>query len=336
MIALQHTSDAPSILRFPTLVERQQGLDPNAKLTLRAYYDTVLLPEIREAQSPNSLRSDRTALNHWERLTGDPDLREVTREHLILLRDGLVCSDSTKDKTWRELKAMFEAAAEDQLIARVPAIARRMKCRIVSHAVKRPQREIITEAELTRLWRACAHATYPAGGEHPAPQLWRVALVLFWTYGARTLDFFQHLRWEHLRWGDGLLSFTAAKTRKLQGLPLTSTVEQHLRSIKGHSERVFPGFETPGSRLHGGVKRGYYATWNHEIVAQAELAVPVQLKHFRQRVVTYYNGIEPGLGGWIAGHYMPGVTAQHYDLPTQRIRQAICSAPVPACFRELD
>ncbi len=80
---------------------------------------------------------------------------------------------------------------------------------------------------------------------------------------------------------------------------------------------------------------GYYATWRHEICEQAALLAPIQLKHFRERVVTRYNAMHPGLGSWIAGHYVPGVSAQSYDLPTDQIREVLGSAPVPECFRSI-
>lgn len=336
MIALAHASE-PHLLKFPSPLERDGTLDPTQKISLRTYYEQVLLDEIRDLQSPNSLKEDRTALNHWERLTGDPDIRDATRDHLVALRDGLQCADATKDKIWRELKAIFEAAREDNLIQQVPRIARRMRCRLVYKARKQPQREIVTEDELTALWDACSAATYPQHAQFPPPLLWRVAIVLFWTYGARTLDFLRHLRWSDVRFGDRMLQFTARKTSKLQGLPLTDTVIEHLQTIRGLSDRVFPKFNSPGCFLSATQtwKRGYYATWRGEINATAALEKPVQIKHFRQRVVTRYNAIHPGLGSWIAGHYMAGVSAQSYDLPTDQIRDLLCSAPVPECFKQV-
>lgn len=336
-----------SILKFPSLAERTGAVAPGTSVTLRMYYESVLLPDLRDEQfglASRSLKEDRIAINHWERCTGNPDLLSVEPEHIELLRDRMLQAGAaapTINKTWRELKSMFSAAVEDGFCHQVPLPrqrrqGRRMRSRLVKEHPKR-QREIITEEELTRLWRACRHATYPRGRQFPAPLLWRVALVLFWTYGARTTDFLQRLKWEDVRFGDRLLLFTARKTTKLQGLPLTPIVEKHLRSIKGHAERVFPGFNSPGCYLRARRKwkRGYNATWRGEIQAAAGLLQQVTIKNFRERVVTRYNAIHAGLGSWIAGHYMPGVTAQNYDLPTDQIRDLICSAPVPACFAEI-
>ncbi|MFQ5734804.1 MAG: tyrosine-type recombinase/integrase [Planctomycetaceae bacterium] len=324
----------PQILPFqPT---EAGGPDPGELITLRHYYDGWIYPEIVDVQSANSLKEDRTALNHWEHLTDNPDIRSVGRDDLRKFRDALNAAGlrpATINKTWRELRTMFAEAADQRFISAVPRIAKGMKCSLVREPAK-IQRESVTFAEIESLWRGCAQATYPAHEEFPAPKLWRVAIVLFTVYGARTLDIFQRLNWDNIRFGDRLIRFEAMKTRKLQGLPLTDLVIKHLRSIRGRSQRLFRGFNSRGNRLKGTIKRGYYTTWNWEIGAAA-IDPPIWLKNLRESMLTRYNGIEPGLGNWIAAHHVPGVSAQHYDLPTQRIRDAIEASPVPDCFSEI-
>lgn len=324
----------PSVLKFPSLLE--QEIEQAGRITVRSYYESVLLPELAH-QAKTSLKEDATAMKHWENLTGNPDIRELEKTHLFAFRDGMLSeekSPATINKNWREIKAILEAAKEDDLINRVPQIARRMKCRLMEEPSKN-QREPLTESELTRLWRACKYATYPSGGQFPAPMLWRTAIAMWWTYGQRTRDLLD-MDHKQVWWTQLLIRFEAQKTGKLQGLPIAPIIAQHLRSLKGHSSRIFPGFTTAGFLDENGLiaKRGYYATWNAEICRNARLE-GLQIKHLRERAVTYYNGIEPGLGAWIAGHSVPGVTAQNYDLPTKRIRDAVCSAPVPKCFYEI-
>lgn len=328
------------IIKFPSLLEREGALEPGSRITLQTYYSQVLLPDIQD-QSKRSLDEDRHALNRWTEYVGEPDIRDINANTLQRFRDAYLHSGNGKspatvNKVWRELKAMLSAAADDGLIVSVPKIGRRSKSKLVKEPAIR-QREIVTEAELERIWLECRHATYPTRTQHPAPKLWRVALVLLWTYGPRTLDVINLKASDIWTLGEQkILQFKALKTGKLQGLPVTPIVAEHLKSISGYSERLFPGFNSRGACLHKTTwTRGYYATWRNEICRSAQLDAPVLFKHFRQRVVTNYNGIEPGLGNWIAGHYVPGVSAQNYDLPTKRIRDAICSAPVPDCFKEI-
>ncbi|TWT47950.1 hypothetical protein KOR42_40330 [Thalassoglobus neptunius] len=150
-------TERSSILKFPTLYNAtNDGLQsPTEKITLRQYYNQELLPTFREEQSPRSLTEDRCALNHWERITGDPDIRAVNTETLIGFRDGLTAagrSPHTVNKIWRELKSIFECAVEDGLIDKAPKISRRMKSTLVK-APKKRQREMITALEAERLWK---------------------------------------------------------------------------------------------------------------------------------------------------------------------------------------
>ena len=345
--SLTSTTTQVPILRFPTRAERDGLCETGSDLRLRDYYRSFLLPDLDDV-APRSLGEDRWAIAKWERYTGNPPLSEIDEEtgneclkSLIRGMEADAMSPATINKTWRELKGIFRAAFDDGFCSSVPVLLKRRKGkRIRSRLVKEPpklQREIVTEEELLRLWRSTRYATYPAREQFPAPRYWRVALVLFWTYGARTIDFLQNLRWEHVRFKDRLLQFTAQKTSKLQGLPLTDAAIAHLKSIQGYSERVFPGFNSRGCFLKTpqAWKRGYYATWRAEICPPAQLEVPITLKHFRERVLTTYNAISPGLGSWILAHYMPGVSAQNYDLPTNQIRDLICGAPVPEFFSEV-
>lgn len=363
----QHAFDAEQLRKLFEMMQRigfDRALEAlqsepaarSEKITVRSFYG-VLLPDYERTHAPGTLKEYRNALNHWERLTTDPDLRDIGVAHLVLFRDGLVAEGlrpASVNKVWRHVRAILQQASDDGIIRKVPMIARRSSLRLMDAAPKM-QRECITEDELSLLWRECRRATYPQTCV-PAPKLWRVALVLFWFYGVRTRDLFD-LRWENVLWNDRLVRFKAHKTRKVQGLPLNAVVIEHLQSLRkmcsGYLREphcpVLPGFNSTGTlarnhrrngvrtpRKRPYLKRGYYATWNYEIHRHAAIEPAIKLKNFRESMVTRYNGIEPGLGGWIAGHFVPGVSAQSYDLPTERIRTAIESAPVPKCFSEVD
>lgn len=335
-MSFAHREHAP-----PTFLPFRRTQPPDElpeELTLRDFYLRYVLPEIQH-EAPSSLKEDRTALNHWEALTQDPDIRAVTRYHLERLRDGMQAhgaSPATINKTWRELKMIFEVAADLEIISRAPKIGLRMKSRLVKQPHKL-QRETIDFEEITRLWKACRRATYPPKRQfHPA-KLYRVALVLFYLYGPRTVDLLERMEWDNVRFRDKVIQFNALKTSKLQGLPLTDLAIEHLQSIMGRSRRLFPGFNTKGCWLKKPQrwKPGYYATWNGEILPEANVNPPITFKHFREAMVTRHNRTKPGLGSWIAGHWIPGVSAQSYDLPTDDIRQAIAETPVPDCFQSV-
>lgn len=337
--------DRAVILPHPTLRRETDALGflPEETITLRSFYERVILPELIAESSRGSLKEDRIALGHWERETGDPDIRTASKEHVLLLRDGLLgrgrMRRATINKTWRELVMMLGWACDEGVIARVPYLSRKHKTRLVKEPPKR-QRQTLTFDEVERLWRACARASYPRVRGCHAPLLWRTALVLFYAYGARTRDVFR-LQWSDVLFSDGVVRLEALKTSKLQGLPLLPFVERWLRTVwhgGGKQGDVLPGFKTKGFQWRTGPrarrwKRGYYTTWRSEICRAAGID-DVWIKHFRESMVTRYNRRHKGLGSWIAGHYVPGVSAQNYDLPTDEIREAMTACEYPPCFDE--
>ena len=349
MISALPRNEADTRDFFIPFCRHDQG-DPRQQsfLSLRDVYTHFMLPELSHL-TPNALCEDRNALRHWERYSGNPDIRSVEddqRMYLAKLRDGMKAhnlSDATINKTWRELRAMFSFAKNElKIIRETPSIAYRMHSKLV---VERPkiQRESLQDEELERLWRACSAATYPAKGPFPAPLLWRVAIVLFSLYGPRTEDVLTHLTWQSVKFRDRLIQFFAQKTRKLQGLPLSDLAIAHLRSIKGRTEELFGFyFRTPGGKLKATSDRpakwvnGWRTTWRNEILPAAGFHDgDVNIKHFREMMATRYNEIDPGVSKWIAGHAEEGTTEKFYELPTKRVRRAIESAVWPKCFHDI-
>lgn len=327
----------PVIYQFP---RRTGGV---VQRTLRDYYENQLLPELTDL-SENSLIEDRCALNWWERATDNPCISTGTKTELDkavadLRTRMVVCgrSAATINKTWRELRSIFNAARDDGECPYVPVFQKRRKGKLIRNSlVQEPpkrQREILTPEEVAAICAACAEATYPDRAN--CVRMWRVFLFLLWSYGLRTQDLLKNLKWSDVLWKQRLLRFTAQKTTKLQGLPLTDVGVELLRSIQVlDSGRVFPGFNSAGQLTKSGkVRSGYYHTWKHEILPAANLD-GVTFKHFRERVVTHYNAKHSGLGHWIAGHSV-GALSMAYDKPTDQIRELIESADVPACFLEL-
>jgi integrase len=328
--------DAPITIPVPWLrpqTRESLPFDSTDRITLRLFYERCMLPDDAESLSPRTLAEYRCALNRWEELTFDPDMREISDNTIRQLRDGLQQvrgqQPPTINKTWRHIKCILNYGCERRVLPDVPQLGRKKKSRLLKESPKQ-QRETLTTAEVASLVGACRFATYPARQHAPAPKLWSVALYLFYMYGARTFDVLRKLSWNEVRFTDRLLQFEALKTSKLQGLPLTDLGLRLLRSIRGPSQRVFPGFNTTGhQRGDGRWKKGYYTTWRSEITAGAELLAPVQLRNLRESAVTRWNDIKTDLGDWIAAHYMPGVNAQHYDYPTREIRDAVESFAVP-------
>ncbi len=324
---------SPHVLKLFTPTSPAQAGWHSRKCSLTALYAEEYRPLIVGEVSLRSLVEDETALKHWRKGTGDPDIRELERRHLekfVAYLQGRGLAGPTINKIWRELKAMLRHAKDElRIIDTIPSLGFRRKSKLVRTGPKR-QRETVTFDEMCLLWEACEAATYPV---HPqCVKLWRAFLVLLYTYGPRSGDVVRLSAKENLMLNDRLISFEAMKVSKLQGLPLIDVVLDHLDPIRKRSDRLFSSFKTVGHQREDGTwKRGWRTTWRKEILPAAGLK-GVTFKHLRESMVTRYNAADPGLGKWMAGHAQQGVTDTNYDFPTERIRRAIESAPVPPCF----
>lgn len=343
---------------------------PHSSATVRQYFELSLLAELQTELRPATLKEIRTALNHWERATSNPPIRQITSEHARQVRDSLLAAGlapATVKKVWAHLTTIFRAAQYDELIPAVPQAGRFRKS-ILPRALRQErtqQRRPVSQEELTRLFAACESATYPRRPNRVF--VWRALLYLLWMYGPRTQDVLA-LTAANLSFGTRLMTFRALKTSKLQGLPLTDLGISILARLVAASDggRLFHGFSKPGNWNHSQTREphwiaGFYATWNREIcpvasvipgvgpeslvceVSQrADAVPPIQLKTFRQTMVTELNDFSKRvnscrpLGAWVAGHYVPGVTAASYDYPEQDVRDAVQireSERLPECFR---
>lgn len=343
---------------------------PPSEATVREYFQLSLLAELQTELRPATLKEIRTALKHWERSTSDPPIRQITSEHARQVRDTLLAAGlapATVKKVWAHLTTIFRAAQYDDLIPAVPQAGRFRKS-ILPRALRQErsqQRRPVSWSELSRLFAACESATYPRRPDRVF--IWRALLFLLWTYGPRTQDLLA-LTPANLSFGTRLFTFRALKTSKLQGLPLTdlgiSILSRLMSSAEGR--RLFQGFNKPGNwnNPRAGSPHwiaGFYATWNREICPAAgvipsvgpdslicevsqrlDAVPPIQFKTFRQTMVTELNDFSKRvhscrpLGAWVAGHYVPGVTAASYDFPEQDVREAIQIREqelLPDCFR---
>lgn len=306
-------------------------------LTLSQVYE-LLIPQLPPELSPRSLSEQRTALRHWVSATDDPVLGLVDSRVIARLRDHLVgkgLEPPTVNKIWRTLRSFFRFAVEElHAIERVPSLAYRSRSKLLREAVP-IQRENVSHDEIAQLWRNCERATYPRFADRAVTvRLWRTFLVMLHTYGMRSGDLIDLPR-SAILWNDHRVRWAADKTDKLQGLPLTETAEYHLRAwlaVAPAGERLFEGLNRAGhyDRSSGTWSPGYYTTWRREIAAGIDPEIHWQ--DFRTTVVTEFNNLAPGVGGWVAGHSQPGVTERHYDKPSQRVREAFKLRAAPPCF----
>jgi integrase len=364
--------------RRPELLDNS----PMPPMTLRQFYEGSLL-DWRKRLKARTRAADREAIVAWERFTENPDLNSLDfstagsrreslkelRRQLQLYVSGMEASKevraSTINKRLKSIRTFFRRMAgpiDFGILPAVPDLGRDFTGSCSTWQIKstrRPPRELITGEEMQRLFDACQFAKWPnpeQTGICPV-RLWRVVLLLLWSFGARTEDHFFRLTWDLVDLRRNLMRFTAEKTSKLQGVPLTPLVISALQSIRSCSVQIFAGMTTCGSwSQRFGWRPGYYTTWSREILHNAHFEInrgPIDLQqqsrawpdsrpnllfhHFRKTAVSQLNCYSDKAGAWVAAHHIPGVTAMHYDTPDERIIRAVHEREaerLPACFRE--
>lgn len=371
--------DRQMILKFVLPAPPQSCAAP--PLTLRRFYEDSLL-EWRKRLKPSTRACDREALVRWERYTNNTDFntydfstRESRRESLKAIRlelQNFVSNHEAEDEPVRgstinkrltSLRTIFRRMADPidfGILPAVPDLGRDFTGTPSVWKIKTtflPQRKLITSEELVRLFNACENASWPKQSETGIDpiRLWRVVLLILWSFGIRTEDHFFGLKWERADFDQRLLLFESEKTTKLQGMPLTPLLVKALQSIRSASPQIFAGINTCGTWAKTiGWHPGYYTTWSRDILWEGHFGLnrgPVELQeqsrlwpdampnvmfhHFRKTAVSQLNCYSDKAGAWVAGHSIPGVTAVHYDQPDERIITAVHKREqerLPDCF----
>jgi hypothetical protein len=286
------------------------------RLTLPDFYYERLFEPRKARLSSRTIDSDVDAMTAWQVYSDNIDLyslRWSTREQGVdslrtfraqlqkfvsnQLATGKISGVSINTRL-RHIRTILRAAAdpiEHGLIDHVPDLGRQFTGSKSAWQIKCTRlkpRETITAEEMVRLF----HATEAADDPH----LWKVIILLLWTYGCRTEDQFFRLVWSLINFQRMLMQFTANKTSKLQGVPLTPLIVRALLSLSSasvgdraqrqvgdlaqqdgsvgdppeHCDRPLFGKLSRGSWSKGeNWKKGYYTTWSRDILPAGRFAV---------------------------------------------------------------
>lgn len=303
--------------------------DPNGAesspldLKLRQAFEEFLL---RDTPKKSTRQAYYTAIEHWEQLLGNPSLRELHKKTAQDFRDRFLEAGGQPEnirKNWRHLKAILRRVGPadsgnprgEGILSFIPW------AKFPSNPETKIPR-IATDDELNALYEECGCATWPPENKSkaPAPVIWRSAMVGWLNYGPRTFDLW-NLPHKGLLWDfdSAQIRFVAAKTSKLQGMPLNETAFRHFKALRRISKGVF--YPTTG-------RKQFYAQWA-EINQRAGLKVPMELRDLRETCCTRYG---EEIGKWILGHGANDVTGLHYFNPTPEVVAAIHAFSQPSAF----
>lgn len=304
---------------------------------LRDVFEQVHLPNLDQL-APKTLTDYGTLLRHWEKLTGNPDVAEITRsvvkDFQAKLLAGKNCrrgkrSAATVNKLFRVLKPLIRCCWPKDSRNPLGLGACDYFLFPKGAPVQRKLPRDLADDEISRLFAAAAHARCPGRPPIEPEKLWRAYLVLHLNCGPRTFDLLGW-RWSQITFTEpregceATVEFVAQKTGKLQRIPLNATCAAALRAIRSESEFVWPGWQRQNA-TH--VRR----TW---IKLCDAAGVRCVMEDFRKTCNTRYQTHAPGVGPWILGHSMIGVNATNYWNATRDILRAMATFPQPACYAE--
>lgn len=288
-----------------------------SRLTLVDFYHDHIADMRRENLAARTIDSDLAAVSAWKQYSDNIDLMSLRWdnksqkvESLRILRSQLqlFCRNQINrggiskvsiNTQLRHLRLIFRIMAdpiEHGLIDAVPDLGRAFtgtKSNWQLKADRLPPRDTISSEEMTRLF----HATEATDDPH----LWKVILLILWSYGARTEDTFFRLDWSLVNLTKNVMQFTANKTSKLQGVPLTPLIVRALQSLPSYQARssVAEVTQQKGQRarqvgkslsselknpIFGLIpkgnwsrrekwKKGYYTTWSRDILPAGRFEV---------------------------------------------------------------
>lgn len=198
--------------------------------TLRVVYDQHYS---QVGASRSTLANHRALLNRWERLTSNPDVREITHRSFEDYRAASISAGLRPDSIEsgvRFVRTVLNLAVRVGLREAMPWGGKRLRGR------QEPKR-VPSLADFGRMYAHVDAAGWPRGMDRQ--RFWRAVLCVgYWT-GLRSSDLFHNLTWGAIT-EDGIF-FTAAKTGKNHAYPMHAVVRRHLDMVTNWDlRRVFP------------------------------------------------------------------------------------------------
>lgn len=310
-----------------------EDLDWMGSMSLRNIFDVFYLEELKpKAQKgvkESTLKQYEDALGHWERLTGDPCVREISGETLRCFAEaaqGPAHRASTCNKWIRHIKAILNYLGPRTHRDSRSRRALMYYCEvpwICELEEPEPDPVELDDSQIDAIYAACVNARWPlrirpprkdkpAIDTHVDPvDWWRCVLVLGINYGLRRDDWY-HLPTSAVSFSKGTFIYTAEKTGKRQELVLNDAVSWHLKKMNfADRQSIFLPTQS---------HRQLYREWARiqeaaGIVDRNGQPVIQDFHALRSTCAARYHENFPGTAELLLGHALPRnvrVTGKHY------------------------
>lgn len=261
--------------------------------TLRVVYDQHYS---QVGASRSTLANHRALLNRWERLTSNPDVREITHRSFEDYRAASIGAGLRPDSIEsgvRFVRTVLNLAVRVGLREAMPWGGKRLRGR------QEPKR-VPSLADLGSLYEHVEAATWPRGLDRE--RFWKAFLVVaLWT-SARLGDLLR-IRWDGIT--EDAVSFVAGKTLKSHILPRHPVIDRHLKLVENWDVvRVLPVGKSNKQLL-----RAF-----HEMSRAAETH-PITPQAIRRLGVTCWQRARWGCGEIVQGSALQNSARYYVDVP---------------------
>lgn len=341
-------------------------------MTVLDIHNRFLLEELstarrRRSTIANITRSVQRFCDWWATISKAPlPVGIIRRKHFSYFRKWLGengHSIAAQNEACRVVRQILLCAVRHEIIPTAPRIER------IHHRGVAPK-VFQSDEEIGLLWDACKHATWPrydsAGKKllYSPATAWRVAIVMFRTYGFRTQELVRHENdFRSLQWlsifppgitpnavgrGEceyGWLSYVPQKQERMKPEPLVVPLTKHIAKALS---LVVPATLVRSAPILDWVLSsvGFYRQF-HELNRLAGIkprsgsgVSRYQIKHFRKAATTAINLHRPGLAEHIIGHGadrsgQSSISSKHYDNAESAVLECMATLPMPTCFDSL-
>lgn len=315
--------------------------DPNslAYMRLREVFESLLRPILEtDGIEKSTLDVYRNALSHWERLTNDPPIIEITTDELLEFRKAakLGHKPQTCNKWFRHLRAILNHLGPRSRHDKRSRYARNFYQEVPwldDLEETDPEPVEITEDQINAIYEHCHVARWPlkARTNCEPTDWWRAVVVLGINYGPRRDDWYR-LPSAAVSFHKGTFTYVAKKTGKRHELVLNDVVTWHLQRL-GFQDRA--SLLTP-TQSHRQLYREWHRIQNAAGVSGQD-SLPFDFHALRHTCAARYHEHFPGTAEILLGHALPRnaqVTAISY-LGKQLLKpvwNAIRNIPQPSAF----
>ncbi|HWL07136.1 MAG TPA: tyrosine-type recombinase/integrase, partial [Planctomicrobium sp.] len=289
----------------------------NSKLTLTGAFERhYRIEELRGS----TVVAYQSALKLWERLTEQPDVRDIDNIMVDNFRSAALkeFAPYTVNRYWGACRSILRRIGPQEtrnpwglgIIDHIPAMR---PCKV---PFRRPPR--LSMEDMDRIYLASCRMKLPTRNV-PHPGFWWQAVVVMAYYTGLRLGDLLRVKWSDLNTQDATLFVKTGKTGVEADLPLPEVVLAHMDRLERRNERIFQ------------IDQRKFTSY--QAVLREHSGVDWTMHDIRRTACSEADRVRPGMGKVLLLHAPQNVTEQSYLNSFPELRETVEKMECPMSFR---